>query len=390
MQASIKWSLAALLSTEFLVWSNIGMVQSSLPIHLLNEGFSEDRMGILFGVFMLSALLFRPLFAHIGKKNGQQCVLFIAVLIALAAPWFYYMASGFAAFMVARIFHGLVPASMMTAVSLLLIEACGEDRKSLAIGAFGIVYSLSKMVMPYVGVHLMLEYSVLVWLAVSSAYGMAAVLLFLAFIRPRVSDTNRWPETGARLPVSSIAAPLVVSVFFGIGAGAMLAFVSPYAVSIGFENPGVFFTMWALFMLVSQSFVSLFGDSIPQRSAVILGLLLSVAGVLLLIAPPAPIWVIISGIPAGLGGGMIISMMTIYVTNCVSKEFRSTGVAYVTNSWEAGMVCGTMLLGGIITRWSYEALFMVILITNVLSLLVAVAALREPSGEAKPETLETA
>jgi len=96
----------------------------------------------------------------------------------------------------------------------------------------------------------------------------------------------------------------------------------------------------ALFMTFNQILASVFGDAV-SRPALAVALLFQAA--VFACAPEYAAgshWVILSGISLGFGFGTTVFMLLINVANTVSREFRSTAVAYFTNASDMGIVWG--------------------------------------------------
>gem|GEM_PF-5621338 len=372
-----KTIMASILGVELFIFFNMDMFLSGFPIYVSRMGISEDRMGVLFGAFMLAGMSFRPLFARIGQRWGMKLVLAVGTAVCLTAPWLYMAADGFVGLVFVRLFHGLVPATFITASQLLLITETGEEHKAVGLGLFGLMGGISMMVMPYVGVHLLTEYGRFVWLLAASGFGLGAMAVFWFHVRPRARDVVISHEKPAPLNFRLIAIPLLCNVLMALGMGSVITYVSTYGVSVGYENPGQFFTVLAVTNIGIKVVYSFVGDRMPQRLIMIPGTAVFAGGLVLLSTPPSPVWVIISAVPIGMGFFSTTAMMMLNVTNAVQGVQRSMAAALMANSIDLGLAAASMVLGVLVTTWSYQVLYLFAFCCAVAAWIVMLWKLRE-------------
>ena len=372
-----KGILAAILSVELLIFFNMDMFLSGFPIYVTNMGIREDRMGILFGVFMLSGMLFRPLLAKIGQRYGQKLILAIGTVVAFSAPWLYLLVDSFGGIIAIRMFHGLVPASFITATQLLLIREAGEDHKAVGLGLFGLMGGLSMMIIPYFGVHVLATYGRVIWLGGASFFGALSMLIFWLRVGPNAKDVEVATEPPAPLNLRLIGAPLVSNVLLALGFGSVITYVTTYGLSVGYTNPGQFFTVLAFTNILIKILFSIFGDRLPQRIIMIPGTAVFAGGLLLLAVPPSPAWVVWSAIPIGVGFFATVGMMMLNVTNAVPGVQRSMAAALMANSIDLGLATASIFLGVLVTAGSYSVLYTFACGCALLAMVIMIVKLRE-------------
>lgn len=370
-------SIASLLGVEMFIFFNMDMFLSGFPIYVTMLGAREDLMGVLFGAFMLAGMLLRPVFARLGQRYGQKLVLLFGAIVSTLAPWLYLATDSFFGLVFVRMFHGMVPATFITATQLLLMQECGEHKKAVGVGLFGIIGGISMMLMPYVGVFVLNRYGSFAWVLAASAYGAVACFLFLAHVIRNVEDVKPTAVSTQPFPLRTILTPLFCTVLLALGFGSVMTFVSTYALSLGYDNPGQFFSVLAVTIISSRALLALFGDGLSQRQVMLPGVITFVLGLLLLAYPPSPGWVIISAVPIGLGFFGTQGMMMLNITNAVPNAHRSMAAALLVNSVDLGLVTASMLLGTMLTRWSYTVLFSFVALCAVVALAIIGLHLKE-------------
>lgn len=349
--------VVSLLLLELSMFVGIDLFLSGFPVYMLMLGAREDVMGFLFGVFGLSAIVFRPLLARIGQRYGQKWILLLGAVVAITAPWMYFSASSLPLLVLVRVYHGLVPASFITASKLLLIAQCGEEQKSLGVGLFGMAGGLSLLFAPYLGVHLLSAYGPLAWLAVASSLGLLASLIWV-YVYQKVDEVlTGIPD--AKFNPLSIAIPLICNVLFAIGFGTVMTFVSTYAIAEGSENPGQFFTVLATMTVATRVTFGIYANKLPKRKIMFWAGISYVTGLVLLAFPPTPSWIIIGAVPVGFGLFASLDSLFLYVADSLPLEHRSVATAYIVNGTDVGFAIASMGLGSVVVHWSYQALYLV-------------------------------
>ncbi len=382
MRANI---FAAILGVELLLFFNMDMFLSGFPLYITSLGISEDRMGVLFGTFMVAGMLSRPLLARLAQRWGQKIVLALATVVAFTAPWLYLYVDSFGGIVAVRLFHGLVPGSFIMAAQLLLIRESGEDHKAVGLGLFGLMGALSMMVMPYLGVYILQSFGRVAWLATASVFGGAAMAVFWLQVRPNAREVETVRERPAPLNIRLIAVPLASNVLLALAFGSVVTYVTTYAVSMGYTNPGQFFTALAGTNVVIKILFSLYGDRLPQRLAMIPGAIVLAAGLMLLAYPPSSAWIVGSAVPIGAGFFTVTAMMMLNIANAVPGVQRSMAAALFMNTMDLGIGTASIVLGIVVTRGSYQLLYTLAAVSTLLALALIAVRLRErPAVPASP------
>jgi len=379
---SIRYGgLAALLLMELALFFGMDLFLSGFPIYLTMLGAEEHLVGILFGTFGISALTFRPILARFGQKHGQKWILLTAGAVALTAPWLYLVSESFVWLLFVRAYHGLVPASFITAAKLLVIRQVGESRKGLGVGIFGMVGGLSLMFGPYLGVLLLSDYGNFVWIGTASLLGAAAVISWnWVFRHAREVETS--PHAPAKFDLRAQPAPFVANMLLAMGFGSVMTFASTYGLRLGYANPGQFFTLLSIMTIVTRMGFGLVSDRLPRRSILVAGTSLMAAGLLFFAFPPTTGWFLWSAIPIGLGFFASIDSLFLYVTDSVEAQQRSVAAAYLVNSLDVGFTSASLFFGFIISFGSYSMLYTLTAALALAGTAVVLAAMPEPEKAA--------
>lgn len=250
-----------------LLFISFNMINPVLPQYVTGMGMSMTLAGILSGCFSITALICRPLSGMAADRMTPKRMYLVAGFIMTFACAGYIICGGFASLLAVRILHGAF-FSVDTTVSLVLVTSfIPRDKMGQGIGLFGIGPIIAISFAPGMGLKL------------SAAYGceisflIAAVMAFMAtacmlLIRQEKAETavdavEAEPrDTGKRRKSVNIRQFIAVEVvlyallsgLFSFANSIEYTFMSLYSQSKGIEDISIYFTVSAVFILISRLF----------------------------------------------------------------------------------------------------------------------------------------
>ena len=172
---------------------------------------------------------------------------------------------------------------------------------------------------------------------------VTALLLALAVRYPTVRDENA-AFSPSRLLERRVGWLAAATALASAGYGAIATFITVYAVQYGIRQPGTFFTLYALGLVVSRVGGGRLFDRIGARVP-ILGGLGAIALGLLWLGSPSRGGFLAAAVVFGLGMGAITSSTLAMAVNWVPIERRGAATAMVLSAMDLGIGAGGSLLG---------------------------------------------
>ncbi|WP_170233424.1 MFS transporter [Sporomusa termitida] len=140
--------------------------------------------------------------------------------------------------------------------------------------------------------------------------------------------------------------------------GGIVAFMTLYALERGISNPGVYFSVFAVAVIVVRPIAGMLYDRLGLRVVMVPGLLLVTLSMLILGLSHHPALFLVSGIFMGLGFGATQPTLQAMAITVVDPQRRGTATATLTLGADFGIGTGAMLLGLIAQTVGYATMYL--------------------------------
>jgi MFS family permease len=154
----------------------------------------------------------------------------------------------------------------------------------------------------------------------------------------------------------------------GIGFGAIHAFISIFAQSRGVQNPGFYFMVQAIALLVSRAFTGRLADQYGRGIAIIPGVILMGAALALLPWAHGLSYFIASASLFGLGFGSAQPATMALLIDRVRPEQRGLATSTYFTGFDVGISIGSILLGVVSQYWGFGIMWLISAVCTLLSL----------------------
>lgn len=186
----------------------------------------------------------------------------------------------------------------------------------------------------------------------SGVFTGAGVLLigsfFLGFMVPEpknVLSQEKIADWTQAIAVRETLLPAVVVSLLAFGQGGTLTFLPIHALKLGIENPGLWFGLYALCLLITRPVAGPLSDRISRRAVIVPGLILHLVSFLLLALASSPIWLWAAAILGGLGVGAAQPALMAVAVDETSPQRRGQSLAQYQCFYDLGIGVGSMALG---------------------------------------------
>ena len=201
-------------------------------------------------------------------------------------------------------------------------------------------------------------------------------LAFTAFLISIFVRERRKPEEIKRRPwslrtgiVAVEALPMAwMALCMGMGFGAVSAFISIFARSRGFQNPGFYFMVQAIALLVSRIFLGRLADRYGRAFAIIPGIILMSMALALLPFAHGFLYFVISASLFGLGFGAAQPATMALLIDRVRPEQRGLASGTYYTGFDAGISIGSILLGAVSQHLGFGVMWPIAAVCTLLGL----------------------
>lgn len=347
------------------------MINATLPVYVLSIGGSIAEAGFVGGAASLTALFLRPLAGWLTDVWRRRPVVLIGSSCYGLASVVYALSGSVGSVLLGRVVQGFGISYYTTASNSYVVDIAPNKRRGEAIGLFAAANSLGLLVGPAVG------FSIISLQSFHQLFNFATCLILVACIvslftkEKRRPPDIRQPSWTWRTGILAIdALPIAwTALCLAIAWGSVTTFLAIFASSRGIENPGLYFSVEAIALLISRAFSGRLADQHGRAFAIIPGVIaMSLAVALLPLAHEYPEFMV-SAMFMGLGFGMAQPASMALLVDQVSLGQRAIAVATYFIGYDGGIFLGSFLSGAVSQVWGFGVMWPFAAVCALLSLL---------------------
>lgn len=313
-----------------------------MPLYVAGMGGTSFEIGLIIGLFAFMAMILRPPAGWIIDTRGTRVVLVAGMAIFMLASLGYVFTRSVTAILLLRLFHGMGMGLFPTAATVVVAEVAPPARRGEAMGWFGIANSAGLVIGPALGVPIAAGAGFRTLFLVAG--GVAWMGLLCIWLLPRIgrlqAQAARAPRPGDFFSRAAVL-PAVLLLFLYVPYGVMVAFIPIIATGRGLENPGAFYTAFALAVLLVRAKAGHISDRRGRAAVIIPGMLLAGLAFAVLALTSSRLWVLVGAAVYGLGFGTVQPALMALTADRVPPEERGKAMGTFYVAWELGIMTGS-------------------------------------------------
>jgi len=368
---------------NLLIFLSFQMVMPVMPVYVRGPlGGSDVAVGVLSGIFTISAVVARPFVGKLVDTLGRKWILVVGLVIFAIGTFGYGLAATIFALAVFRIIHGLGFAGTSTATSTMAADAVPRERRSEGLGYFGMAGTATGAVAPALGFWLADHYSFNGLFNTSVLFALVALAFIVrlrfrnsAPVKPLVTGDSPPPPRSVATTLKSLIEPAavpasVMMLIITLTYGALSAFIALFAEQLGMANPGLFFLVFALSILTSRPVAGTLADRMGVGPIMVPSIILAGLGFGIMWRAASPTILLVGGAVYGLGfGGMVPVLLAVAITQSPDHRRGAATATYYT-AFDLGIALGASVMGPVAQHWGYRGVFGAQLLICTIGLLV--------------------
>ncbi|HWO97700.1 MAG TPA: MFS transporter [Bacillus sp. (in: firmicutes)] len=368
MNKPVLWSrnFINLSLSSFFLFVTFYFLLATLPIYVLKDlQAHESQAGLIVTVFLISAIIIRPLAGKWLEAFGKQIILISSLLIFFAASIFYLVADSTMSLLILRFFHGIGFGMATTAAGAIVADIIPDSRRGEGMGYYAMAMNLAMVIGPFVGLTVMQQWGM------NTAFIIGALCAFFAlfigvFIKlPKREQTEKQAmpqrQTGNGFKdlfeVSAIRISLV-GAFFALAYSAILSFISVYAEELGLvETASYFFVVYAAALLMSRPFTGKWFDLYGANKVIYPSIVLFGAGLFILSQAETSLVFLFSAVLTGIGWGTLFSSFQTIAIQEAPPRRRGLATATFLSIFDTGIGIGSFVVGVVGAQVGFSSLY---------------------------------
>lgn len=348
--------------SNFFLFMTFYILLVTLPSYVLQELHGNaSEAGLMTTVFLLSAIISRPLAGQWLERAGNKKVLLAALMIFAGASLLYFFPKTVIGFLVIRLLHGVGFGMATTAVGTIVADLIPTSRRGEGMGYFAMSTNIAMVLGPFVGLMAIQQWGPKILFILSVLVAFASLLTGLSV---KLTSNGQHHEGvhsafSIRNLIEPTAVPIaVVGSFLAIVYSALLSFVSIYANEIHLASvSSLFFVVYAIVLLISRPFTGKWLDLYGPNVITFPGIFLFSIGMFILSKSGAAFPFLLSAGMIGLGWGTLFpTFQTIAIQDAEPRK-RGLATATFLSIYDMGIALGSFIVGLIAAKMDYSTLY---------------------------------
>jgi MFS family permease len=328
------------------------------PFHILALGGDTFAAGLFLGFLTYASAVSAPFTGALADRLGKRRMLIACSLVLSLFLAGYAFVPGYPLLLGLVLLQGVFWSGLLSASSAYMADVLPESRRAEGIGYWGLSTMLAVSVAPNVGFFFLARG----WPTVCAVtallnLGMAGI----AWSLPK--------EPAARAPVPG-AAPrragfvewrvmaLSMSLFLvSFGYGGITSFAALFAEQRGIAPKSLFFTAFAVTVLLTRPFAGRMADEVGHRRFAMPCFAIASAGLGLLALAESRAGLGLAAVVFGVGFGSLYPAFVAHVMRHTPPARRGAAFGGILAAFDVGIGTGSVTLGAVIQRHGFATAF---------------------------------
>jgi MFS family permease len=350
----------------------------AVPFRIMAIGGSKAQAGWFLSVYAFASALSAPLMGNLADHIGRKRMLMTAAVLFILFSLLYGVIRIVPLLLVIAIVHGSLWSGLISSASAIMSEYIPESRRNEGLAYWGLASTAAIALAPAAG---LMIYEHFGWAVLcADLAGLAVLTLVWASQLPVVHETMATAHSLREAwDVTTIRPALSLSVIC-FGYGGVTSYVAILSRERGIKPESLYFTIFALSIVVVRVFTSRLGDRLGPKAMLYPSYgAIPISFALLSIATQR--WqMILSASLFGLGmGGAYPAFANFLLMNTDPKR-RARTFGSIVMAFDTGIAVGSLGIGAIGQHWSLGTAFAIAAALSCLAIPIFMAASRQFSG----------
>lgn len=363
--------LVLIILVNLCVFTNHIMSLSTFPFYIQSLGGTEAVAGICVAAFSFVAVIIRPFVGWWLDNVVRRAALVAGLVLMGLAPLGYVFVPVLSVAIAIRMVHGVGLSFSNSTTATVASDVICRPRFAEGMGYFGMATALASAIAPALGLSLMEGFGFNVLYAVAAVIAGLGLVLF-AFVRaPKVDVSKKKLDLRTIINRDSLPATVTMLIFM-FTFGALENFVAIFASEASLPSGSIYFLVMSAMLLLVR--ITL-GKLVDQRGEAFFVYSCNAAmlvAFLLLAFVPNAVTYILSAVLAGYAFGGLEPSLRSMAVHTSTEETRGSANSTFLCGYDIGYGLGGGIAGSLITGLGYSAMWSIVSLACVLSVIVYV------------------
>jgi len=255
-----------------------------------------------------------------------------------------------------------------TASVALIANIIPENRRGQIISYYFLSFNFAFALAPYFGMVLINQFSFTVLFLVCTALSLCTFLITLKLTKIQGVPIENGPIQSQPFFSREVLPSSIMAFLLNLIWGSLGAFFPLYALRYGVSNPGIFFAVVAITLIVGRSLGGRLLDIYTREKVIIPCLIFVIISIVILIfSTTLPMFILVA-IIFGTGWAFLYPSLVVYAVEN-SGSTRGPAMGTFTALGDLGAGIGPMIMGMILEWTNYPTMFFFLILIGVVNFL---------------------
>ncbi len=371
-----KFILAVVILFGICMCSNI--VLSVLTIFAKNLTGLDTYAGLMTSVFTLAALSVRFVAGFLLDKFNCKKVVLIGVGMMIGAAVLFIGCNTIFQAIIYRAIQGVGFGIASTGASTYVTKITNPNRLLEGVGYAAIANSLTGVIGPSIAFMLIGSnydnFTLLFIVATVMAIGTFGLMLLGKDVE--MTKVEKSVDGQGKIVWGLLALPIVILFLNCLTQSAITSFVSLYAISLGFAQAGLFFSVNAIGMIASRFFMNRLVSRFGQFRMLLMNSAVFFTSIFLVSMVQNNWQLVLLAIPSGFAMGSVAPIINTYLIKNMPKHKSGIANATYYASMDIAYAIGSLMWGAVAMYISYRQVFFIAAMIQIACMILSVAQTR--------------
>lgn len=359
-------------SANFFLFLTFYVLMVTLTIYTMdNFHSSQAQAGLASSIFVLGAVLVRPIAGKKIDQIGRRKMLLGSLVLFLVASVFYLQVDSLSLLFIDRLVHGISFGLATTATGTIAADIIPNERRGEGTGYYAMSTNLAMAFGPFLGLFITQHFSYSFIFYAASLFAAFSLVASLFLFVPEASKEQILSPKGFNIRDYFEKRALPISILVGVAGfvySSILSYLTSFAMEINLlDAASFFFVVFAIFLLISRPFTGRMFDVKGENAVIYPSLLLFAVGMVILSQSQHALTLLIAGAFIGVGYGTFqSSAQAISIKEAPANRMGLATSTFFT-MYDLGIGLGPFMLGFLVPYTGFKGLF---ICTAILSFLL--------------------
>lgn len=359
-------------SANFFLFLTFYVLMVTLTIYTMdNFHSSQAQAGLASSIFVLGAVLVRPIAGKKIDQIGRRKMLLGSLVLFLVASVFYLQVDSLSLLFIDRLVHGISFGLATTATGTIAADIIPNERRGEGTGYYAMSTNLAMAFGPFLGLFITQHFSYSFIFYAASLFAAFSLVASLFLFVPEASKEQVLRPKGFNIRDYFEKRALPISILVGVAGfvySSILSYLTSFAMEINLlDAASFFFVVFAIFLLISRPFTGRMFDVKGENAVIYPSLLLFAVGMVILSQSQHALTLLIAGAFIGVGYGTFqSSAQAISIKEAPANRMGLATSTFFT-MYDLGIGLGPFMLGFLVPYTGFKGLF---ICTAILSFLL--------------------